>query len=72
MADIKENYHIEVFDVLPTAYILNPTMSSEIKAFKKRFSDLHIGHGMYPLENIPEKHCIKNQWIVKPEGLNRG
>lgn len=51
---------VEIHDILPTCFILNPTSTSEMLRFKKRFSDLHICKGMCAYENIPEKHCVNN------------
>jgi hypothetical protein len=39
----QEQELISICDILPTAFILTPTMQSEMMKFKKRFSDLHIG-----------------------------
>jgi len=58
-------------DILPTCYLLTPSSGSENK-FKKRFSDIHIGKGLCIGENVPEKHCKNNQWIMKPAALNQG
>jgi hypothetical protein len=69
---ILNNNLVEVFDILPTAFILNLSMSSEMRNFKKCFSDLHIGKGLSLYENVPEKHCKNNQWIMKPAALNQG
>lgn len=63
---------IEVFDILPTAFLLNPKQASELNRFKKRFSDLHIGKGICCNEHVPDKHCRNNQWILKPAALNQG
>jgi hypothetical protein len=61
-----------MFDILPTAFLLTPTQAhkSNFKEFKKRFSDIHIGKGLSLTENIPEKHCKNNQWILKPAAMN--
>jgi hypothetical protein len=40
--------------------------------FKKRFSDIAIGKGLCLAENLPEKHCKNNQWILKPAAMNQG
>lgn len=69
---IKRNSLVEVFDILPTAFVLNLSMASEMMRFKKCFSDLHIGKGLSLNSNIPEKHCKNNQWILKPAALNQG
>ena len=73
IADLHRDENlVEMFDILPTAFILSKTQANDWKAFKKRFSDIHIGKGMCPAENVPAKHCANNQWIVKPAGMNQG
>lgn len=67
---IKTNSLVEVFDILPTCFLLNLSMANDMKNFKKCFSDLHIGKGLSLYENVPEKHCRNNQWILKPAALN--
>ena len=69
---IRDENLVEMFDIIPTAFILNKSQANDWKAFKKRFSDIHIGKGLCPAENVPAKHCAHNQWIVKPAGLNQG
>ena len=69
---MANNNLVEIFDILPTAFLLTPSMGSEMMWFKKRFSDLHIGKGIALNENIPEKHCKNNAWILKPAALNQG
>jgi hypothetical protein len=67
-ADLGGNQHdptktynlVEIFDILPTAFLLTPTMASEMNRFKKCFSDLHIGKGLSMYESVPEKHCKNN------------
>jgi hypothetical protein len=67
---IGNNNLVEVFDILPTAFILNMSTTSDMVKFKKCFSDLHIGKGLSMYERVPEKHCRNNQWILKPAALN--
>ena len=69
---IREENLVEMFDIIPTAFVLSKAQANDWKAFKKRFSDIHICKGLCPAENVPGKHCQHNQWIVKPEGLNQG
>jgi hypothetical protein len=57
---IRTQNLVEVFDILPTAFLLNPKMASEMNRFKKCFADLHIGKGLSMYESIPEKHCKNN------------
>jgi hypothetical protein len=61
-----------MYDILPTAFIMSLSQSNDLKRFKSRFSDIHIGKGMCLQENVPEKHCKKNQWILKPAAMNCG
>ena len=61
-----------MFDIIPTAYVLNVSFASEINKFKRRFSDIHFGKGLCEYENTPEKHCLNNQWILKPASMNQG
>jgi len=68
---LQNNDLVEVFDILPTAFLLTVGRhASEMNKFKIRFSDLHIGKGLSQNENVPEKHCKNNQWILKPASLN--
>lgn len=46
-----------MYDILPTAFIMSLSQSNDLKRFKSRFSDIHIGKGMCLQENVPEKHC---------------
>ena len=69
---IHKNILVQMYDILPTAYLLTPKNASDLNKFKKRFSDIHIGHGLSIGENIPEKHCKNNQWIMKPAASNQG
>lgn len=54
---IQNNLLVEMFDILPTAYLLTPNSKCEMTYFKQRFTDLHIGKGLSLGENMPEKHC---------------
>ena len=69
---LKDGNLIELHDVLPTAFILAAQSGSanDMKRFKTRYTDIHIGKGLCLHENMPEKHCLKNQWILKPDKLN--
>lgn len=69
---IANNNLIEMHDILPTAFLLSSSIANDLAKFRKRFSDIHIGKGMCSFENVPEKHCKKNQWILKPAALNQG
>jgi hypothetical protein len=69
---IKTENLVELFDILPTAFLLNPKAASEMSHFKRCFSDLHIGKGLSLFVSVPEKHCLQNQWILKPAALNQG
>jgi len=59
-------------DILPTAFLLAPNKKSDMKQFRNRFQDIHIGKGMSVREDVPEKHCKNNQWILKPAASNQG
>jgi hypothetical protein len=63
---------IEMHDILPTAFLLTPSQGhhSDLTKFRKRFSEIQIGKGMSLVENVPEKHCKNNQWILKPAAMN--
>lgn len=67
---IKDNNLVEMHDILPTAFLLTASSASDMRRFKKRFSDIHIGKGLSLNENLPEKHCLNNQWILKPAAAN--
>ena len=55
---IRNDNLIEAFDVLPTAFILTPSLhQSDMMKFKSRFSEIHMGKGLSVSENCPEKHC---------------
>jgi hypothetical protein len=62
----------EMHDIMATSFLLTPSSASDILRFKKRFSDIHIGKGLCAVENVPEKHCHKNIWILKPAASNQG
>jgi len=55
---IKTENLVELFDILPTAFLLNPKAASEMSHFKRCFSDLHIGKGLSLFVSVPEKHCL--------------
>ena len=70
---LQHNDLVEEFDILPTAFLLTAgRRASDQNKFKIRFSDIHIGKGLSQNENVPEKHCKNNQWILKPASLNQG
>ena len=57
---VAQDKLVEIFDIIPTAFCLNKSSASDMKAFKKRFSEMHIGKGLVERENMPDKHCNHN------------
>jgi len=60
-----------VFDTTPTSYLVSPNLQEyEFMTFSARFQEL-AKHD-YSREIVPQKHCIKNFWLVKPADQNQG
>jgi len=58
---------------MPTTFVLNPSyQSSETHNFVQRFTELAMNNGMSLKERMPQKHCFKNVWLVKPAAMNQG
>ena len=43
---IQNNNLVEMYDILPTVFVLSASHSNDMTRFKKRFSEIHIGKGM--------------------------
>lgn len=66
---VKQNYTI--FNSIPTSFILEPNVENdELYSFFQRYKEL--SQGSYFREQMPEKHCEKNYWLIKPANMNQG
>jgi hypothetical protein len=66
-----------VFDSTPTSFVVSSKLETQdFHQFVKRFQDLIRVEGdnhHHPMkEKMPEKHCAKNLWLVKPANENQG
>ena len=68
---IEANY--QVFDTTPTSFVVSSKLETyEYHQFIKRFEDLHKGEGTTIKERVPQKHCLRNMWLIKPANENQG
>ena len=61
-----------VFDSIPTTFIVesNGEMTEGYSNLLERYKE--ISQGIFYRESMPQKHCERNMWIVKPANLNQG
>lgn len=60
-----------VFDTTPTSFLVTPDLTEyEYRIFAGRFQE--IAKQDYSKEALPQKHCTKNMWLVKPAAQNQG
>ena len=60
-----------MFDTTPTSFLVSPNLQEyEFMIFSARFQEL-AKHD-YSREIVPQKHCTKNFWLVKPADQNQG
>ena len=57
---------------MPTTFIvgLKKDDNYEYLELLQRYQE--ISQGIFYKEKVPEKHCTRNMWIVKPSNLNQG
>lgn len=65
---VEHNY--TVFDSTPTSFVVNSRLESDqYNQFAKRFSDIEKNTTAFK-EKMPQKHCEKNLWLLKPANEN--
>jgi hypothetical protein len=68
---VEGNY--QVFETTPTTFVVSSNLETyEYFQFIKRYQDLKRGDGQTIKERVPQKHCHKNVWLVKPANENQG
>ena len=65
----ESEYH--VFDTTPTSYVVTAgILTKEFNSLVKRYAN--IQKNAAHKERMPQKHCTKNMWLVKPANENQG
>ena len=60
-----------VFMTTPSTFLLSAALDDqEFQEFSQRFRELQKGFCLK--EKLPQKHCEKNIWLVKPAAANQG
>ena len=66
---MKSEY--SVFITTPSTFLLSANLDDhELQEFTQRFKELAKGFSLK--EKLPQKHCEKNIWLVKPAAANQG
>ena len=67
------NANYQVFETTTTSFVVSSNLEThEYHQFIKRFEDLQKGDGATIKERVPQKHCKRNMWLVKPANENQG
>lgn len=62
-----------MFDTLPTSFVVSSKLEDyEYAQFIERYQDLANGDGDTIKEKLPQKHCRRNIWLIKPANENQG
>ena len=60
-----------VFDSMATSFKIKiSNVKSCLQRFRGRY--IELANKKYENENMPEKHCTENIWVLKPENMNNG
>lgn len=68
---LSAEHEYTLFDSTPTTFIIDDAeLPGNYLSLLQRYKE--ISQGIFRRERVPEKHCRRNMWIVKPADLNQG